>query len=771
MIIETRKEINIQKDGVELEHVQMSIDQDSIDVLMSFLSSGVYKDEIGSIIRESVSNGIDSSVKSENKSPVLATLKNNNGQWQFIVEDKGIGLSKEDVKNIISKYLCSTKRNDDKQLGAKGIGLKAPLSYKDYFQFQCRKDGKEILCMMRKGDPLPEIDFLYEKDTIEPNGVKVIVDVNYYDRSEFSRKMRTQLIYFDNVYIQDDYSSFDNTYKIYKNELFSYSKICSDRSMHLNFGGVYYPLDFDKLEIDRINVPIAINIGLTDGIEPTLSREDIRYTIHAKEFIKNKIKLIADWFITEYNKTQIEYNSFIDAKYKILNRDYSIILGENSVNFKDLLEYSELKCENIIVKSYNNTDIVRIAKKVDNIIENIKCIAKLEYNNRFTAKNCWKDFTTTSNKYIVNHVPVGNERDYIRENFNFGYFFKLPIEDYKLWFWEEGKLNPRRIHKDNSWYEILDLDKVKDRALWRPIIQDAIKVREEYIAKATDLRGLEISQEWLNKKKQQRKYKGKVLDKQEGEITYFFTRSKEYGGQMFDKKTMKISELGKEKCMMVYFTPQEKEFALRMWEDIYYFYSKKKNSNLKFVLINQREQKYVNHLQNYKTWKEFMETNKFKKLATKFKAQKEANAYQSILHSAEFSTILDTIKKNKKKVFERVNKYIDDVPGSVSQYAIEDMLKMCEENNLWDYSIMSDIEEVSKLAKEFEFLQVLKLPNRYGDEENKAKFTKYVAQFILFNKLYKNDFEQFEICVKAPIEETTLINEGELIPENVLEVI
>ena len=194
---------------------------------------------------------------------------------------------------------------------------------------------------------------------------------------------------------------------------------------------------------------------------------------------------------------------------------------------------------------------------------------------------------------------------------------------------------------------------------------------------------------------------------------------------MFDKKTMKISELGKEKCMVVYFTPQEKEFAIKMWSDIFNeFGSSGKKLKLQFVLINQREQKYVKHFQNYKTWKEFMETNKFKKLATKFKAQREINAYKPILNSAEFSTIIDTIKKNKKDVTERVNKYIDEVPGSVSQYAIEDMLKICEENKLWDYSIMSDIEEVSKLAKEFEFLQVLKVPNYWGDEENKTKFAK-----------------------------------------------
>ena len=49
MIIEKRKEIEYKQDGQELEHVQMSIDQDSIDVLMGFLSTGIYRDSMGSI--------------------------------------------------------------------------------------------------------------------------------------------------------------------------------------------------------------------------------------------------------------------------------------------------------------------------------------------------------------------------------------------------------------------------------------------------------------------------------------------------------------------------------------------------------------------------------------------------------------------------------------------------------------------------------------------------------------------------------------------------
>lgn len=762
MIIETKKEINIQKDGVKLEHVQMSIDQDSIDILMEFLASGIYKDQIGSIIRETVSNSRDSSILADNNTPILVSLKSNNGQWQFIAEDTGVGLSKDDVKNVISKYLCSTKRKDSKQLGAKGIGFKASTDYKGYFQFQCRKDGKEVLCMMRKGDPLPEIDFLYEKDTDEPNGVKVIVDVDYSDRREFSNKMRTQLIYFDNVYIQDDYSAFDNTYKIYKNDLFSYSKICSDKSMHLNFAGVYYPLEFDKLGINRIDVPIAINISLTDGIEPTLSREDIRYTLHAKEFIKNKINLIADWFITEYNKTEIECDSFIKAKSQILNPEYNVKLGEEDVNFKDLISFSNEIIKNISIKGYNNIHLKNLAGRISYVVQRHKQITELNYNNTFSTKRLYRDLYDSykSNKYIINSVPVGNLKEYIKETCkNNSDFFRIDTTSIKLWFKSDsGIILQDVISQRYSWYFLLNLKDIPKQD-WRLVIQDAQKAHQEYIDSAIDLRTLEIPKEWLEERKQQRKYEGKLLDKQQGEITYYYTREKEYGGQMFDKKTIKISELGKEKRMVVYFTPQEKEFALKMWNDIFYVHNV--NLKLNFVLINSREQKHVSHFQNYKNWKEFMETNKFKKLATKIKAKKEMEALEPIFKSAEFSTVIDTIEKKNKDVVKRVESYINSIYGSIPEQTVNDLMAICEENNLWDYSIMSDIEQVKKITKQFEFLQVLKVPSIYGDEKNKAKFAKYVAQYILFNKLYKNDFEQFEICVKEPIEETTLINKEE----------
>lgn len=772
MILQQNKEIAIKQEGDIGESINMSIDQESIGILMDFLSTGVYRDSVGSTIRETTSNSVDSTVKSGKNNPVIVKLIQENNQWKFIVEDKGVGLSKDDLINVISKYLKSTKRDDDKQLGAKGIGFKAPLSYTTCFQVLCRKDGMEVLCLMRKGEFCPEIDIVYEKNSTEENGVKITIDVDWSDRREFSKKMRTQLVYFANVFIEDDYDPFDNTYKIYQNELFSYSSICSDKKLHINFGGVYYPLDFDKLEINTIHLPFAINISLIDGVEPTLSREDLRYTISTKELLKDRIQKVQDWCVTEYNKNKKEFKSFIEANSEINSRYKYISLNGQSIDITYVK--SNIPFENVTVEGYSDKYLKHLSDFCSSIVDRYNCIASIKYNNKFYNKAVYGRIDNlSSTNILVDRLPTGKLVDYLKEKYSRTSIFKFDNTPVVLWMKDnKGDIKETNEAHSYTWYHILNLQDVPKED-WRTLIKDAQRLEKEYVSKCIDYRNFEIPKEWLEARKVKYKPEGKLLNKQEGEITYYTTRNKEYGGRMFDKNTKKISTLGTEKRLVLYFAPEDKERAL-YWDSIFYSLNLRKNSidkNVSVVLINTREQKYVKSLQNYKNEKEFMETNKFKKLATKLKAEKVKNQYSKILDSAEFSAIIETLKQNKKELVERVQAYIYDVIGSVSDYTINDMLKICEENNLWDYSIMSDIQEMEKLAKEFEFLQFLRLPHRYDGEESKSTFAKHVAQYILFNKLYRNSFEQFEICVKPPIEETTLINEGELIPEQILEMV
>jgi hypothetical protein len=76
------------------------------------------------------------------------------------------------------------------ELGMFGLGWKAPLSYTSTFYFIARKNGIERKYMMYEGEDVNTIDLLYESETTEGNGVKVIVPVKYSDFYSFKVKIK-----------------------------------------------------------------------------------------------------------------------------------------------------------------------------------------------------------------------------------------------------------------------------------------------------------------------------------------------------------------------------------------------------------------------------------------------------------------------------------------------------------------------------------------------------------------------------------------------------
>ena len=294
MILEKQTESHILEEGTTQETVKMSLDLDSAQVLMQMLSKNLYSDSIGSTIRECASNALDSHRRVGCEEPIIVSFKRNSqaDTYEFAVEDFGIGLDADDVRNIISKYGKSTKRDSNTELGMMGLGFKAPLAYSSSFYFVCRKDFMERKYMMYEGEDTNSIDLLYEKPTAEPNGVKVIVPVDYSDRYQFYNKIKEQLAYFDNVYFDvEPMGSYNvpNDFTIYRAEHFQYSQIATNSDMHLCLDNVSYPIDWEKLGIERIRMKMALRFSLSDGLFPTPNREAIRYTKEAKETILKKI--------------------------------------------------------------------------------------------------------------------------------------------------------------------------------------------------------------------------------------------------------------------------------------------------------------------------------------------------------------------------------------------------------------------------------------------------------------------------------------------------
>ena len=121
MILEKQTEALVQQEGTSQDSIAMSLDLDSAQILMQMLSKNLYSDSVGSTVRECASNALDSHRRAGVDKPIIVSFgRNDSNNYEFSVEDFGTGLDAEDVKNIISKYGKSTKRNSATELGMMG---------------------------------------------------------------------------------------------------------------------------------------------------------------------------------------------------------------------------------------------------------------------------------------------------------------------------------------------------------------------------------------------------------------------------------------------------------------------------------------------------------------------------------------------------------------------------------------------------------------------------------------------------------------------------
>lgn len=122
MKLEKQKDALVLSENPTGDSLAMSLDLDSAQFLMQMLSKTLYSDGIGSCIRETASNALDSHRKAGVDVPIIVCLRpTDSGEYEFTVEDFGIGLDHDDVWNIISKYGKSTKRDSDEELGLFGL--------------------------------------------------------------------------------------------------------------------------------------------------------------------------------------------------------------------------------------------------------------------------------------------------------------------------------------------------------------------------------------------------------------------------------------------------------------------------------------------------------------------------------------------------------------------------------------------------------------------------------------------------------------------------
>ena len=329
----TLNELDIQTTG---KVSNMKLDEDSHAMIFQMFTGGLYSDPIGTVIREITSNCFDSHIEADvdsTENPVVVELSKEMSGTFIIFKDKGVGMSPDRIENIYGTYFKSTKRSTNDQIGGFGLGGKTPLAYTDSFYIVTRFEGIEYTYNVFEGNNVPAIELMGQQSTKLPNGTDVKVPVKEMDVNEFEKKTLRQLYYFENIVFKgfSDYHV-SNDYSIVKGKNFLYRGDNYSDKMHVCYGKVAYPIDYEAMGVSysdyRIPVAVRIEIGELEGTGVTPSREAIKYSKANIKTIKAKmdeaLQELKDLLGEQYNNVQS-----LEDYYKATENFGNLYFGED----------------------------------------------------------------------------------------------------------------------------------------------------------------------------------------------------------------------------------------------------------------------------------------------------------------------------------------------------------------------------------------------------------------------------------------------------------
>jgi hypothetical protein len=724
MILEKQKEANILEEGVCQESIGMSLDLDSAQILMQMLSKNLYSDDIGSAIRECASNALDSHRRAGVDTPIIVSLKAASyNNYEFCVEDFGIGLDADDVRNIISKYGKSTKRLSNNELGMMGLGFKAPLAYSSSFYFVCRKDGMERKYMMYEGEDTNTIDLLYETETTEANGVKIIIPVKYGDKYNFQRKIKEQLCYFESVYfdVPED-ASITNDFVISRHPHFQFSEMSTDDRLHICLDNVYYPLDFGKLGIDKIDFPVALRFSLSDGLYPTPNRESLRYTQEAKQIIMTKLSNVADYFVNKYNEQLTEGNDIKSVINHLEKNGHKLTMADGTLKtIDDFMKYSQV---NVAVPEIDGVKLINFPALYKLYKQNM-------LNDAFPSKFLlrYKRMMNTDKHYTwgynLESICNGSSKVWMYED-------KLPgiKKDYLRATCKESEYNfiskraaPMKLGHPSkfdlkTYYHLLGLANYP-KSQWRDVIKEYQYIMSLVEEQFLSLDDLVVPQDFIDSKKKVKIASTKASDKRlkiQGEIVckkgVNLLRYSDGRNCKFDSQLYKLEDIHKLPKLIVY---AKHEDSLKL-DALYGLMSKQK---MEVVTFSERELKIVNQLEihNLISYEKFMEgkTAPFKRIVTSDLINQLMIEYRYVFDKSKLIgyTSKDLCVKLDKLAEYRRNNYV----ASNSELTAA-MHAVAQKHNLYDPLIYAEYLEMKALFEKLTFLNRLCQTMGYYNEHD-----------------------------------------------------
>jgi hypothetical protein len=323
----------LELDGDTSGIITAGIDVENYHIIMSMTAEDLYKNPLGSFIREIVSNCFDANVESGSEDAIMLTIEFDaeNSRYFICFKDSGIGISPDRMNTVYKNWFSSTKRKTNKQIGGFGLGSKSPLAYTNEFYLITVNEGIEYTYLVLKNYPLNIIDPISKKATTAKNGTTVKVPLKSGDHYNAELEIKQQCAYFDNLYVC--IHGINNDYRIIRGKHFVYRQDSPFQQTHILLGKVAYPLDFNQVfgsyshNYKWSSIPIAVKFEVGE-LEVTLSREELKYTNDAiKTLIRTRVEQ-AIQEILSLHSAQIESVSTIKEFIEITN-------SKSVLNFTD----------------------------------------------------------------------------------------------------------------------------------------------------------------------------------------------------------------------------------------------------------------------------------------------------------------------------------------------------------------------------------------------------------------------------------------------------
>ena len=181
------KNVNVIERSGQFEESNYTIDATA--KAFSILSDGLYANKIRAVVRELSTNAYDSHIDAGKKDVPFEVHLPNSMEPHFSIRDFGTGLSHEDCMDLYTTYFRSNRTESNDAVGCMGLGSKSPFAYNDSFTVESFYNGKHRTYTAYKNErEEPVFAMLHEKDTSEPNGLRVSFPVqsHTYD-NDFDR--------------------------------------------------------------------------------------------------------------------------------------------------------------------------------------------------------------------------------------------------------------------------------------------------------------------------------------------------------------------------------------------------------------------------------------------------------------------------------------------------------------------------------------------------------------------------------------------------------